>query len=109
LPGLLQSLFGYDALRAGLVMSAAGVFAVLAMLVIGRMLGRGTDARWLIAVGLLVTTAGNYWMSQMNLDVSPGQLVWPRALWMFAVLDVGACDRGPGHEAIGGRGRSPCC
>ena len=27
LPGLLQSLFGYDALRAGLVMSPAGVFA----------------------------------------------------------------------------------
>ena len=27
LPGLLQSLFGYDALNAGLVMSPAGLFA----------------------------------------------------------------------------------
>jgi MFS transporter, DHA2 family, multidrug resistance protein len=80
LPGLLQSLFGYDALSAGLVMSPGGVFAVLAMPVVGRLLGRGTDARWLIAAGLLIMTAGNYWMSQLNLDISPGQAVWPRVL-----------------------------
>ncbi len=88
LPGLLQSLFGYDALRAGLVMSPAGVFAVLAMPVVGRLLGRGTDARWLIVAGLLVMTAGNYWMSQLNLDVSPGQLIWPRVL---VVLGLSVC------------------
>jgi DHA2 family multidrug resistance protein len=80
LPGLLQSLFGYDALSAGLVMSPAGFFAVLAMPIVGRLLGRGTDARWLIAAGLLVMTAGNYWMSQLNLDISPGQVIWPRVL-----------------------------
>lgn len=78
LPGLLQSLFGYDALSAGLVMSPAGFFAVVAMPFVGRLLGRGTDARWLIAAGLLTMAAGNYWMSQMNLDISAGQVVWPR-------------------------------
>ncbi len=88
LPGLLQSLFGYDALRAGLVMSPAGFCAVLAMPVIGGLLGRGTDARWLIAAGLLIMTAGNYWMSQLNLDVSPGQLIWPRVL---VVLGLSIC------------------
>jgi DHA2 family multidrug resistance protein len=41
LPGLLQSLFGYDALSAGLVMSPGGIFAVLAMPIVGRLLGRG--------------------------------------------------------------------
>ncbi len=80
LPGLLQSLFGYDALDAGIVMSPGGVFALVAMPVVGFMLGRGTDARWLIAAGLLAMTAGNYWMSQMTLDVSPGQVVWPRVV-----------------------------
>ncbi len=35
LPGLLQSLFGYDALSAGLVMSPGGIFAVLAMPIVG--------------------------------------------------------------------------
>jgi DHA2 family multidrug resistance protein len=80
LPGLLQSLFGYDALSAGLVMSPAGLFALLAMPVIGFLLGRGADARWLIGAGLLAMTAGNYWMSQLNLDISPGQVVWPRVV-----------------------------
>jgi DHA2 family multidrug resistance protein len=88
LPGLLQSLFGYDALRAGLVMSPAGLFALLAMPVIGLLLGRGTDARWLLATGMLVMAAGNYWMSQMNLDISPGQVVWPRVL---VVLGLSMC------------------
>ena len=78
LPGLLQSLFGYNALQAGLVMSPAGIFAVLVMPVVGVVLGRQTDARWVIIVGLLVMAAGNYWMSLMNLDISPGEVVWPR-------------------------------
>jgi len=80
LPALLQSLFGYDALNSGLVMSPAGIAAVLAMPIVGRLLGRQMDARWLIAAGLLIMTAGNYWMSQLNLDISPGQVVWPRVL-----------------------------
>jgi DHA2 family multidrug resistance protein len=79
LPGLLQSLFGYNALAAGLVMSPAGFFAVLAMPVVGFMLGRQTDARWLIGAGLLIMAASNYWMSQMNLEISPDQVIWPRA------------------------------
>jgi MFS transporter, DHA2 family, multidrug resistance protein len=70
LPGLLQSLFGYNALQTGLVMSPAGVFAVLAMPVVAFVLGRRTDARWLILAGLLLMAAGNYWMSQLNLDIS---------------------------------------
>jgi DHA2 family multidrug resistance protein len=80
LPALLQSLFGYDALSAGLVMSPAGVFAVIAMPFVGRTLGRGTDARVVLAAGLLTMGAGSYWMSQMNLDISPGQAVWPRVV-----------------------------
>src|SRR4029077_1436170 len=78
LPALLQSLFGYDALHAGIVMSPAGLFAVLAMPVVAIVLRRQTDARWVIVVGLLVMAAGNYWMLLMNLDVSPGQVVLPR-------------------------------
>jgi MFS transporter, DHA2 family, multidrug resistance protein len=80
LPALLQSLFGYDALDAGIVMSPGGIFAVVAMPIVGLTLGRGMDARWLIVVGLLLMTAGNYWMSQMALDISPSQVVWPRVV-----------------------------
>ena len=88
LPALLQSLFGYDALSAGLIMSPAGFFAVLVMPVVGYALGRGTDARWLIGAGLLTMAVGNYWMSQMNLGVSPDQVVWPRVM---LVLGLSLC------------------
>ena len=86
--GLLQSLFGYDALSTGLVMSPSGIFAVIAMPIVGRLIGLRMDARWLIGTGLLLMTAGNYWMSQLNLDISPGQAVWPRVL---VVLGLSVC------------------
>src|SRR4029077_11531156 len=78
--GLLQSLFGYDALSTGLVMSPSGIFAVITMPIVARLIGLRMDARWLIAAGLLIMTAGNYWMTQLNLDISPGQAIWPRVL-----------------------------
>ena len=96
LPGLLQSLFGYNALQAGLVLSPAGFFAILTLPVVAFALGRRTDARWIIVVGLLLMAAGNYWMSQLNLDISPGQVVWPRVVMIvglsicFAPINVAA-------------------
>jgi DHA2 family multidrug resistance protein len=59
---------------------SSGIFAVLAMPIVGRLIGLRMDTRWLIAAGLLPMTSGNYWMSQLNLDISPGQVVWPRVL-----------------------------
>ncbi len=96
LPGLLQSLFGYDATNSGFVMSPSGLFSVTMLPIIGFLLGRGTDARWLIAAGLLVMAGGNYWMSQMNLSISPFDVVWPRVVliiglsMLFAPLNVAA-------------------
>ncbi|MBV8610670.1 MAG: MFS transporter, partial [Singulisphaera sp.] len=103
LPGLLQTLFGYDAYVSGLVMSPSGVFSIMMMLVVGVLLGRGTDARWLIAAGLLVMTAGNSWMALMNLYISPGQVVWPRVVlivgesMIFAPINVAAFLYTPKH------------
>jgi MFS transporter, DHA2 family, multidrug resistance protein len=96
LPALLESLFGYDAFHAGLVMSPSGLSAILALIVVGALLGRKVDARWLIAAGLLILAAGNFWMSQLNLDISPWQAVWPRVVMIlglgmiFAPLNVAA-------------------
>ncbi|HEY1380682.1 MAG TPA: DHA2 family efflux MFS transporter permease subunit [Gemmataceae bacterium] len=96
LPALLQALFGYDALHAGLVLSPSGVVAILIMLVVGFLLGRGKDARWLMAAGLLLMAAGNFWMAHLNLEVSPWQVIWPRVVligglsMIFAPLNVAA-------------------
>jgi len=96
LPALLQTLFGYDAYHSGLVMSPAGFFSILMMVVIGVLLGHGTDARWLIALGLFILAAGSYWMALMNLQIGPWQVVWPRVVMIvglsliFAPLNVAA-------------------
>jgi DHA2 family multidrug resistance protein len=96
LPLLLLTLFGYDAYAAGLVLWPAGIFAFLVLLVVGRLLGRGVDARWLIVPGLLIMAAGSYWMAILNLYISPWQAIWPRVVTiiglslMFAPLNVAA-------------------
>jgi DHA2 family multidrug resistance protein len=96
LPALLQSLFGYDATTSGLVLSPSGVFAIVMLAIVGRLLGRGMDARYLIAAGLLILGIGGYWMSRLNLEISPWQIVWPRVVFIiglsaiFAPLNVAA-------------------
>jgi DHA2 family multidrug resistance protein len=70
---------------------------------VARLLGRGIDARWLIAPGLLIMAAANYWMALMNLYISPWQAIWPRVLTiiglslMFAPLNVAAFLYVPKH------------
>lgn len=96
LPSLLQSLFGYDATTSGLVLSPAGLFAVVVLFAVGALLGRGVDARYLIATGLFVIGLGNFWMSRLNLGVGPWDIVWPRVViiaglsMLFAPLNVAA-------------------
>jgi DHA2 family multidrug resistance protein len=96
LPALLESLFGYDAFHAGLVLSPSGFFTIMAIIVTGILLGRRVDARWLIATGLLIVAAGNFWMSQLNLEIDPWHVIWARVVmvgglgFVFAPLNVAA-------------------
>ncbi|HZZ30231.1 MAG TPA: DHA2 family efflux MFS transporter permease subunit [Pirellulales bacterium] len=96
LPGLLQSLFNYDAYHSGLVMSPAGLFAIWVLLIGGVLLRFGADARYLIVIGLIVVGAADLWMSYMNLQISPWQVAGPRIVMVmglsliFAPLNVAA-------------------
>jgi DHA2 family multidrug resistance protein len=102
-PAMLQSLFGYDAYKAGLVLSPGGITSISALVVVGVLLGRGVDARWLIAAGLLLLAGSNWWMSQLNLEISPYQVVGPRMMLtgglglMFAPLNMAAYKYIPPH------------
>lgn len=96
LPAMLQTLYGYDATTSGLVLSPAGLFAIVTMLIVGFLLQRGIDARILMTAGVLLIAGGNYWMALMNLSISPWQVVWPRVViiiglgLLFAPLNVAA-------------------
>jgi DHA2 family multidrug resistance protein len=78
LPQMLQTLFGYDAEQSGLVLSPAGISSMGALIVAGVLLGRGVDARWIVAAGLAVMAVSNWWMAHMNLEISPRQVIAPR-------------------------------
>ncbi len=96
LPAMLQALFGYDAYHAGLVLSPGGISSITMLVIVSFLLGRGMDARWLIAAGLIVLAASNYWMAHLNLLVSPWQVVGPRMVLtaglglIFAPINVAA-------------------
>ncbi len=42
LPELLQSLFGYDATTSGLVLSPAGLFSIIVLLIVSRLCPEGS-------------------------------------------------------------------
>jgi DHA2 family multidrug resistance protein len=96
LPGMIQNLLGYDATQAGLVMAPAGILALVMLPVVTGLLGRGLDARWLIAAGAMILAAGSFWTSQMNLFMSPGHVAWSRIVLgvsvtlLFGPLNVAA-------------------
>jgi len=78
------------------VMSPSGVASICVMIVVGVLLGRGFDARWLIATGLIVVGVSNLWMANATLQVSPFFVIWPRVVLtaglglLFAPLNVAA-------------------
>ncbi|WP_165074335.1 DHA2 family efflux MFS transporter permease subunit [Paludisphaera rhizosphaerae] len=103
LPGMVQTLFGYNAVWSGLIMSPAGLFSIPAVILSGYLVGRGVNIRAIIVVGALLMAAGALWFTRLNLEVSPGHFVWPRVVQqigtasMFAPLSVAAFLYLPPH------------
>ena len=85
LPQMLQTLFGYDAFRAGLVMSPAAFCTMAVMPIVGFLLGKKVDARWLVPVGIISVGVASYWMTFYTMNASPLSLNYPRCLMMFGV------------------------
>jgi DHA2 family multidrug resistance protein len=77
LPMFMQSLLGYTAMLSGLVLSPAGL-VVIAMLPMVGMLMKWFQARWLVVVGVLVSSFGLLLMSRFTLDIDFGTAMWSR-------------------------------
>ena len=60
LPPMLQGLFNYSVLDAGLLLVPRGVGIVTAMALAGRLIARGADPRIVVALGLAIA-AGSLW------------------------------------------------
>jgi MFS transporter, DHA2 family, multidrug resistance protein len=78
LPLFVQTVLGYTATDAGLVLSPGG-FAIMALMpVVGALVGR-VDPRWLIAFGLALTSFGLYDMTRFFLEIDYATIAWARA------------------------------
>jgi MFS transporter, DHA2 family, multidrug resistance protein len=77
LPLFVQTLLGYTAEQAGMVLSPGGFATMLMMPVVGALSGR-VDARLLITVGLIGTAIAMFHLSGFDLSVDYPTLAWAR-------------------------------
>src|SRR3984885_752830 len=69
IPQYLQTLLGYTAEQAGMVLSPAGFVLMFMMMVSGRLVGK-VDARALAAFGYLCTAIGVYNLTRLDLNTA---------------------------------------
>ncbi|UFS70836.1 DHA2 family efflux MFS transporter permease subunit [Geomonas sp. RF6] len=79
LPLFLQTLMGYSATMAGLVMAPGGCASVIVMPMVGAYLKRG-DGRKIVLCGLLLGAWSLYLMRGFTLQASFADFMWPRVL-----------------------------
>src|SRR5205085_9724688 len=69
LPLFLQTLLGYPALQSGLTLSPRGFGSIVAMVVVGRLIGK-IDSRWLIMFGFTLLGLSTFTLSKLNLEIA---------------------------------------
>jgi DHA2 family multidrug resistance protein len=79
IPQFLQTLMGYTAERAGMVLSPAGLFMMLLMPIAGRLVSK-MDARLLVAMGYAITAVMLFNLTRLDLDVNFGTITLWRML-----------------------------
>ena len=76
---------GYSVFQAGLVMVPRGAGTLVAMMLVGRAVGR-INVRLIIGVGLLLTAFSLWQLTHLSMQLSMASVVWPGA---FQGLGIG--------------------
>ncbi|HSY25999.1 MAG TPA: DHA2 family efflux MFS transporter permease subunit [Burkholderiaceae bacterium] len=76
MPTMLQTLMGYSAKTTGLVTAPSGLGTMLAMMIVGRLVGK-VDLRLLLAVGFGLTAFSLWQMTAYSLVIGQRDIVWP--------------------------------
>lgn len=85
LPLYAQTLMGYTAMWAGLVLGPGGVAALLVMPVAGALMRKGMNARTLLGVGLFTMALSLWLMSGLNLQADFYAIALPRFIQGFGI------------------------
>jgi DHA2 family multidrug resistance protein len=84
LPLFLQTLMGYPAYNSGMTMSPRGIGAIMAMFVVGRLVGK-LDSRFLIAFGFVVLAYATNLFAGINLQLATINIIWPNIIMGIAM------------------------
>jgi DHA2 family multidrug resistance protein len=76
IPTMLETLLNYPVATTGLVTAPSGLGTMLAMLVVGRLVGK-IDLRLMLFVGFMLTALALWQMAHYSLDLSEADIVWP--------------------------------
>jgi len=79
LPPMMQGLMGYTVLQAGIATAPRGAGTLLAMLFIGRLVGR-LDVRLIIGVGFVLTAISLWMMTHFSIQMPMNSLIWSGAI-----------------------------
>src|SRR5215471_8407969 len=74
LPPFLQNLMNYPVVTTGMLLAPRGIGTLIAMMLVGRLMARGADARILAAIGMTLTCYSLWQMMHFSLDV-PEKLI----------------------------------
>jgi DHA2 family multidrug resistance protein len=76
IPTLLESLLGYPVATTGFVTAPSGIGTMVAMLFVGRLVGK-LDLRLMLFAGFAISALALWLMAQYSLDLSESDIVWP--------------------------------
>jgi DHA2 family multidrug resistance protein len=74
LPPFLQNLLGFPVITAGYVLAPRGMGTMVAMMVVGRLIGK-IDVRLLVLSGLILMAWSLHAMTQFNTDVGTAEII----------------------------------
>jgi len=77
LPIYLQTLMGYTATKAGIVLGPGGLATLIALPIAGRLVHR-ISPRIVLGAGILICSYATYLMSNFNLQADFWSIIWPR-------------------------------
>ena len=104
IPLFMQELLGFPAITAGFWNSPRGIATLVLMPVAGYLIDRGWDMRGMLFAGLLVSVAGVWMFSFLDLSAGPWDFLWPQILmgaglsFVFPPLATITVDPIPAHE-----------
>jgi len=79
LPIYLQTLMGYTATLAGMILAPGGIASLIVMPVVGRLI-TWVNSKAIIVCGIIVTAWSTYLMSQFTRMADFNTVLWPRVL-----------------------------